>query len=138
MAMDTITMFKEAAKQLQKEACYLALDHARKCNDEDENLQKLIGDFNLARMDLNTELAKGDEKDSEKVTAINVKVNNLYTEIMANESMVAYNESKEELEAIVSHVNAILSTAVNGGDPDSVEQPQSGCSGSCSSCSGCH
>lgn len=50
MAKDAITMFKEAAAQLQKEIEYVALDSARKMNDEDEALQELIGDFNLARM----------------------------------------------------------------------------------------
>ena len=53
MAKDAITMFKEAAAQLQKEIEYVALDSARKMNDEDEALQELIGDFNLARIDLN-------------------------------------------------------------------------------------
>ena len=54
MAKDAITMFKEAAAQLQREEAYLALEGTRKKNDEDEALQQLIGDFNLARIDLNT------------------------------------------------------------------------------------
>lgn len=48
MAKDAITMFKEAAAQLQREEAYLALEGTRKKNDEDEALQQLIGDFNLA------------------------------------------------------------------------------------------
>ena len=55
MAKDAITMFKEAAAQLQREEAYLALEGTRKKNDEDEALQQLIGDFNLARIDLNSE-----------------------------------------------------------------------------------
>lgn len=47
MAKDAITMFKEAAAQLQREEAYLALEGTRKKNDEDEALQQLIGDFNL-------------------------------------------------------------------------------------------
>ena len=43
MAKDAITMFKEAAAQLQKEIEYVTLDSARKMNDEDEALQELIG-----------------------------------------------------------------------------------------------
>ena len=89
MAKDAITMFKEAAAQLQREE--------------------------------------------------NVKVNQLYNDIMANESMAAYNEAKAELESVMNYVNAIINTAVNGGDPMTVEEPQQGgCSGSCASCSGCH
>ena len=58
--------------------------------------------------------------------------------MMENESMKAYNEAKQEMEAVMAWVNAIITTAVNGGDPMTVEQPTGGCSGSCSSCSGCH
>ena len=41
---------------LQTDPRYLALDQARKANDKDEELQNLIGEFNLARMDLNLSL----------------------------------------------------------------------------------
>ena len=138
MAKDAITMYKEAAQQLQKEEAYLALEGTRKANDEDEALQTLIGDFNLARIDLNSELSKAADKDQERVNQLNLKVNQLYNDIMANEHMIAYNEAKDELEALMNYVNAIINTAVNGGDPMAVEEPQAGCSGSCASCSGCH
>ena len=115
MAKDAITMFKEAAAQLQREEAYLALEGPRKKNDEDEALQQLIGDFNLARIDLNSELSKSADKDQDKVNELNVKVNQLYNDIMANESMAAYNEAKAELESVMNYVNAIINTAVNGG-----------------------
>ena len=54
--MDCIDLFKRAAVALQTDPRYLALDQARKANDNDENLQNLIGEFNLARMDLNNEI----------------------------------------------------------------------------------
>ncbi|MEG0877755.1 MAG: YlbF family regulator [Oscillospiraceae bacterium] len=138
MAKDAITLFKEAAAQLQKEVAYAALDAARKANDEDEALQQLIGDFNLARVDLNNEISKTEDKDQEKVSALNAKVNELYNSIMENEQMNAYNDAKAELETVMNYVNEILSTAVNGGDPLTVEEPHSCCDGGCSSCSGCH
>lgn len=136
---DAITLFKEAAVQMQREEAYLALEGTRAKNDADEALQTLIGDFNLARMDLNNELSKSADKDQDKVSELNGKVNQLYNDIMANKSMIAYNEAKAELEAVVNHINAIINTAVNGGDPTTVEAaPAGGCSGSCSSCGGCH
>ncbi|MEG0768666.1 MAG: YlbF family regulator [Ruthenibacterium sp.] len=139
MLKDAVTLFKEAALQLQKEEAYVALAGTRAKNDEDEVLQALIGDFNLARLDLNAELSKAADKNQEKINGLNTKVNQLYNDIMSNESMQAYNEAKSELEAIVNHINAILNTAVNGGDPMTVEAaPAGGCSGSCSSCGGCH
>ena len=49
--MDCIDLFKRAAMALQTDSRYLAMDQARKMNDKDEELQNLIGEFNLARMD---------------------------------------------------------------------------------------
>ncbi|MEG2053940.1 MAG: YlbF family regulator [Oscillospiraceae bacterium] len=137
--MDTSTMFKQAAQALQNDPIYKDLDSARNVNDMDEELQKQIGEFNMARLEMNS--AMGNEnRDEEKIAALNDNVNRLYTEIMANESMVAYNEAKDGLDALLQHVNAIISAAVNGQDPMTVQAPhdEDGCSGSCSSCGGCH
>ena len=54
--MDCIDLFKRAAMALQTDPRYLALDQARKANDKDEELQNMIGEFNLARLDLNAGL----------------------------------------------------------------------------------
>ena len=71
MAKCAIDLFKEAAAQLQKEAEYLALKGTTEKNDADETLQTLIGDFNLARIDLNSELSKSaEEKDKDRVAML--------------------------------------------------------------------
>ena len=36
---------------------------------------------------------------------------------MSSEGMVRYNTAKKECEAMVSHIDAIINTAMNGGDP---------------------
>ena len=61
--MDCIDLFKRAAMALQTDSRYLAMDQARKMNDKDEELQNLIGEFNLARMDLNNEIGKPERSD---------------------------------------------------------------------------
>ena len=91
--MDCIDLFKRAAVALQTDPRYLALDQARKANDNDENLQNLIGEFNLARMDLNNEIGKS-ERDDARITELNEKVNNLYGQIMGDEGMTAYNKTR--------------------------------------------
>ena len=58
--MDCIDLFKRAAMALQTDPRYLALDQARKLNDNDEELQNMIGEFNLARRDLNNEIGKSE------------------------------------------------------------------------------
>ena len=131
--MDCIDLFKRAAMALQTDPRYVTLDAARKANDKDETLQNLIGEFNLARMDLNNEIGKTERSDE-----LNEKVNSLYGQIMGNEGMVAYNEAKRECENLVNYIDAIINTAMNGGDPMTVEEPSASCTGSCSTCGGCH
>ena len=106
--MDCIDLFKRAAMALQTDSRYLAMDQARKMNDKDEELQNLIGEFNLARMDLNNEIGKPERSD-ERIAELNQKVN-----------------------------DAIINTAMNGGDPMTVQEPSASCTGSCSTCGGCH
>ena len=96
--MDCIDLFKRAAMALQTDPRYVILDQARKANDKDEELQNLIGEFNLARMDLNNEIGKNERDD----------------------------------------IDAIINTAMNGGDPMTVQEPSASCTGSCSTCGGCH
>ena len=108
--MDCIDLFKRAAMALQTDPRYVILDQARKANDKDEELQNLIGEFNLARMDLNNEIGKN-ERDDARIAELNEKVNSL---------------------------DAIINTAMNGGDPMTVQEPSASCTGSCSTCGGCH
>lgn len=137
--MDAITKFKQAAQELQNEQVYKAMVVAREANDNDEQLQDLIGEFNLLRLDLNNEMSK-DDRDEKKVTEMNQRINELYNQVMQNEKMLAYNQAKQDIESFIEYVNAILNAAIEGDDPMLVEEPSAeGCSsGGCSSCSGCH
>ena len=134
--MDCIDLFKRAAMALQTDSRYLALDQARKMNDSDEELQNMIGEFNLARMDLNNEIGKSERNDA-RIAELNEKVNTLYGQIMNDEGMIAYNEAKRECEAVVNYIDAIINAAMNGGDPMAVQEPSASCTGSCSTCGGC-
>ena len=135
--MDCIELFKKAAAAMQTDPRYLELDAARRENDMDQELQGLIGEFNLARLDLNNETSKIEPSD-DRINELNQKINDLYTQIMSSEGMVRYNAAKAECEALVNHIDAIINTAMNGGDPMTVNAPQGGCTGSCAPCGGCH
>ncbi len=135
--MNCIELFKTAAAALQEDARYLSLEHTRKANDADEALQDLIREFNLARMNLNNEITK-DERSDDRIAELNEQVNRMYGEIMSHEGMVAYNEAKRDCEALVQYIDNIINTAMNGGDPMSVEEPSDDCTHDCSTCGGCH
>ena len=134
--MDVIATARELGKAIQQDERFIRLMAQQQLNDEDQELQELIGKFNLKRIDLNAELNRTD-KDQGRINEINSEVRDIYDRIMANPNMAAYNGMKNEVDQLVEFVMQILRGSVNGEDPETIE-PQSGCSGSCSSCSGCH
>ena len=94
--MDAIQAVRELGKAIQEDERYIEYAKAKKANDEDTELQNLIGEFNLARMDLNNEIGKN-ERDDARIAELNEKVNSLYGQIMGDEGMTAYNEANGSL-----------------------------------------
>ena len=133
---DILLMARAMGKAIQEDERFIRYETARQANDSDETLQKLIGEFNLKRISLNTEAGKA-ERDQAKIAQLNDEMKIIYGQIMANENMLAYNSAKEELDALLSKINMIIVGSANGEDPDSIDT-EGGCTGSCSSCAGCH
>ena len=134
--MDIIEMAKEMGKAIQADERYKALMRTKKANDEDQELQDLIGKFNLIRLELNNEVSK-ENKDQQKLEKLNQDLQKTYQSVMSNEHMAAFNTAKVEMDTLLNQVNQVLSLCVNGQDPDTIDLDAQ-CSGSCSSCSGCH
>ncbi len=134
--MDIILMFQKAAVELQQDERYLRLQKARQENDQDELLQNAINEFDFVRSELNREIEK-QERDEARLGELNQKLNATYTAIMENPNMLAYNEAKADIKPLVEHINAIISAAIDGGDPMQVEPPSSNCQSGCAGCQGC-
>ena len=136
--MSIIEKTRELGKAIQEDERYIKYNEATKASDTDTALQNKIGEFNMLRMQLNQEMSNPD-KNAEKMTSLDTDIRELYNEIMGMPSMKAFNEAKEELDSLLQSVNYIITVAANGEDPMTCpETPPQGCSGSCSSCGGCH
>lgn len=134
----------DAARQLgavvQTDARYIEYVKAKKANDADDELQRLIGEFNLIRQNLSMESNKEPEEvDGEKIKELNSKMQSVYEEIMANENMAMFTAAKQGMDKLMSEINTILTYSVEGMDPATCpsEPPAAECTGSCSSCGGC-
>ena len=99
---------------------YKALMEARTASDNDEELQKQIGEFNLVRMKMEIESGKP-EPDQNKINELNEQLMSIYTQVMESENMVAFNKAKDVVDHLMNHVTAILTAAVNGEDPDTYD-----------------
>lgn len=134
--MDVINTARELGKAIQQDERFIRYAKAKLANDNDEELQNAIGNFNVKRMEL--EKAAGEEnKDEEKIKSLNEELRTIYGEIMASAPMVEYNTAKAHLDQMMNEVNIVLSKSLDGEDPETLTV-ESGCTGSCASCGGCH
>ncbi len=134
--MNAIEMARELGKAIQQDEKFIRYAKARLANDTDKDLQDAIGQFNIVRMELDKEVG-AEDKDDIKVTELNEKLRKLYSDIMASPAMVEYNTAKAELDSLVNEVNIIISKSLDGEDPATCDTAVE-CTGSCSTCGGCH
>ena len=134
--MDIIELAREIGRKIQSDDMYLKLKIAKQNSDEDKELQDLIGEFNLKRMAINNEATK-DERDEKKIQELNIELREIYSKVMKNENMASYNIAKQEMDSVLKRVTAIIMQSAEGEDPETTDYEES-CTGSCSSCSGCH
>lgn len=137
--MDLIQMARELGAALQKDELYLNLIAANDATEKDAELQKQIAQFSSLRGELNEEVMKSDERDNEKIAKLDAELRALYEAVTAAPAMIAYNEAKAALERKLNFISQIITGSANGQNPATIEEQQEGgCSGSCSTCGGCH
>ena len=114
---ELIQASEEMKKMKQAEAVQLA----------DEEAQKLLGGFNLTRMNLARDMQEGKIPREEAV-----KKNTEAFEQMLEKSAAIkeYVEAKKEFDAVISKINGLLNFYITGQDPN--------CTHNCSTCGGCH
>lgn len=135
--MNVIEATRNLGKEIQKDERFIAFAKAKLALDKDDALNGKIGEFNIIRMNLDR-LIEQEEKDNEKIAEANKNLRAVYDEIMANPTMTEYNESRAQVDKMIADVMGIIRMCAEGADPETCELPEAGCSGSCSTCSGCH
>lgn len=136
--MNVIELARQLGVALQADERFKTFTVAKENNDNDAELQEKIAQFNDLRRQLNMEMSK-EEKDAEAMKSLDGQIKNIYGEIMTRPSMIEYNAAREAMDKLLDSVNFIITMSANGEDPMTCpeEQPHN-CSGSCSSCGGCH
>ncbi len=134
--MDVIKSVRELGKAIQQDERFIRYAKARLENDNDTELQASIGKFNITRMELDREMSS-DEKNEDKVKELNEELRRVYGEIMSAPAMVEYNTAKVELDQMINEINTVISKCLDGEDPETCDTAAA-CTGSCSTCGGCH
>lgn len=135
--MDIIKMTRELGKAIQTDERYINYYKAKEIYEKDEDLQNLIGEFNIKRANLNMEIAKPD-KNAEKLKELDTDIKELYAQIMANVSMIAFNSAKNDMDNMLTQINTVITMCANGEDPDTCPVSTTCSPDGCAGCSGCH
>ena len=135
--MTVLEAVRSLGEAIQKDERFLRYAKAKLSNDQNSELQELIGKFNVVRMNLD-EVMTAEERDEEKVQSLNEELRSVYMYIMGKDSMVEYNAAKVELDSMLNDINSVIMQCVDGADPKTVEPEVHSCTGSCDSCGGCH
>lgn len=137
--MDAIKAVRELGKAIQADERYTEYARAKKANDDDKELQELIGEFNLLRQNASMEYGKPEEEQNkEKLADLNAKMQEAYEKVMSNENMALFTVAKAGMDELMSQVNTVLTLTLQGADPETCPTSQpTGCTGSCASCGGC-
>ncbi|MBE6738970.1 MAG: YlbF family regulator [Ruminococcaceae bacterium] len=135
--MDVIKAARNLGTAMQKDERFVEYAKTKLALDSNEELQDLVGKFNVARMNIER-LGEQEERDEEKFREANLELREIYDSIMNNETMKAYNDAKLGVDKMLADVMAIIQMCSEGADPETCEIPEGGCTGSCSTCAGCH
>ena len=133
---NAIKITRELGHAIQKTAFYNNLNAAKEKADADETLQALIALFNSKRVAINNEACKSD-RDEETLKTLNEEMRTVYSQIMSNENMIAYNNAKATFDSSLQRIIAIINQSAEGEDPDTTDFDPS-CTHDCSTCGGCH
>ena len=114
--MDVIKLTRELGAAIQQDERYLAFVAARKANDDDKELNALIGKLNLVQMNYKNESEK-ETPDNAKLESLDEEFRKLYGEIMLNANMRKFEEAKQDVDDMMNYLIQILSLCVNGEDP---------------------
>ena len=106
------------------------LKEAEQNQENDPAALELLKNYSDVRTKLAAEIQKGDVGE-ERMAAIREELEQAYEEMTTNDNITAYINAQRTFQAIIDQMNNIISFHITGKMPG-------GCSGSCSTCGGCH
>ena len=125
--MDIFEKTQELGAMIQETEEMKRMMAADAAQQADSEAQKLLGDFNLARMNLARDMQEGKISQEEAVQKNNQAFNDM---LEKSATIKEYVESKQAFDAVIGKINGILNFYITGQDPN--------CTHDCSTCGGCH
>ena len=127
---EIIEKTKELGKLIQDSEQVKNFNLAKAAYDSDEEVQRLIQEFNLHKMTMMS-LTQGEEQDQQRIQEVEERIKAVYEKIMATDKMQKFQAASKAVQELLNQVNGVISFYVTGEEP-------SDCTHDCSTCGGCH
>lgn len=131
MSLEKLT--RELGKAIQQDERYLAMQKAIEANEKDTALNELMSKIQLIQVSYQHEASKA-EPDEGKMQAYDEEFRGVYTQIMMNPNMQAYEKARKDIDELMNYLTGILAMCVNGDDPETCDPASHSCGGDCSCC----
>ena len=128
--MEILDMARQLGEAIRDSEIMARVKKAEEAQQSDAEAQKLIGEYNLTRMQL-AQRAQKEDITKEEMEQIQQELSAEFEKLTKNPVIAEFLESRAALDAIVNQVNSILTHFITGEDPN-------GCTHNCSTCGGCH
>lgn len=120
----------QLGRALKEDKRVIALDEARVAYENDEQVMKLMMEYEVQQRAMQNEAMK-ETRDDALLGMIQSRIDALYDEIVASESYKALEKAQDEVNELMNMVNNTITFNITGEEP-------SGCTHNCSTCGGCH
>ncbi|MBE7013599.1 MAG: YlbF family regulator [Ruminococcaceae bacterium] len=117
---------QELSEMIKTSKEYLLAKETEQIQANDEKAQEMIKEYNEKRRDIAVKMQYGKMSD-EETEVLRKEINEAFDKLMEYDVIKNYVEAQRDFELLNQQIMTIISGAGN-----------EGCSGSCSSCSGCH
>ena len=128
--MEILDMARQLGEAIRDSEIMTRVKAAEEAQQKDAEAQKLIGEYNLTRMQL-AQRAQKEDITKEEMEKIQQELSAAFETLTQNAIISEFLESRAALDAIVNQVNSILTHFITGEDPEA-------CTHNCSTCGGCH
>ena len=136
--MDLISLARELGFAIQNDPDYINYKIKEQNVQCDKELQNTIENLNLKKVDINNEISK-ENPNTEKIDKLNEEIGILYKNMVENQKMKEFNDSKNVFSEKLQKVSTIINKSAQGEDPFLIDvDSDTSCTGSCSTCGGCH
>ena len=126
--MSIFALAAELGKAIREDERMIRMEKAKEAYESSEKIGNLMMEYGIQQQALTT-MGDGDEIDTDAVTRIQDRINEIYAEITMDPIFKGLDEAQEAVNALMESVNNTIMFNATGQTP---------CTHDCSSCSGCH